>query len=691
VNERLVHVSITAYGEDGPKARWAATDLTIAAACGFMSLTGDEDRPPVRISAEQVFLHAGLEAVAAVLAALFERDHHSGRGQHVDVSALESFLLAAQFQMLGAPLGGTSAGRIGGGARTGPIRLRFIWPCRDGHIAVGLAFGTSLGRFARNLMEWVCEEGFCDEATRDKDWLGYGLQLLTGQEPIDEWERVKEIVGTFLLTRTKAELMDAAITRRLVIGPVSTLPEVLDNVHFRDRGTFTPEDGVRHLASFARFDGNRLPFPARAPALGTGGGGPPARPVSDPPGRPRHEADTTNGALAGLKVLDLTWVMAGAAGGRVLADYGATVVRVESTVHVDTIRTLGPFRDDTFDPEFSGPYNCANAGKLGLALNLSTPAAREVLADLVRWADVMLESYSPGVLDKLGFGIETLRQLNPSLVVVSSSLLGQTGPLASLAGFGNMAAAIAGFTEITGWPDRDPAGPFSAYTDSTAPRFLAIAALAAVERRRLTGCGTHVDLAQCESALQLLAPWLLDVEVTGRVLGRAGNDDPEMSPHGVYPAVGGWLALACRDDRDWAALSRRLGRADLDALSVAERRSRRHELARLIETWAAARPAGAAAEELQVVGVPAHAVQTVDDVHVDPQLVHRRYFREVPHPTQPEGTTWIESHRPRLSRTPAQLVRAGPTFGQDVEHVLRDLLGYTDERIGDLAAAGALE
>jgi crotonobetainyl-CoA:carnitine CoA-transferase CaiB-like acyl-CoA transferase len=498
---------------------------------------------------------------------------------------------------------------------------------------------------------------------------------------------VKEVIGRFFLTRTKTELVDAAIARRLVIGPVSTLPEVLDHDHFRAREVFAVEDGLRIPASFARIDGSRLALPSPAPALGNAGEWPPARRPDDD----RRTSTHDGGALAGLKVLDLTWVVAGAAGGRILADYGATVVRVESSVHVDTIRTLGPFRDDTFDPEFSGPYHGANAGKLGLALNLAVPAAREVLEDLVRWADVMLESYAPGVLQKLGFGTDTLRRLNPTMVVVSSSLLGQTGPLASLVGFGNMAAAIAGFSEITGWPDRDPAGPFSAYTDTTAPRFLAIAALAALEHRRRSGCGSHVDLAQCESAVHLLAPWLLDVDVTGRVLGRAGNDDPEMSPHGVYPSADGWLAVACRDDRDWAALCRCVGRADLDGLSLEGRRRQRQEIDRAIETWSARLPPDVASEQLQEAGVPAHAVQTVDRAYLDPQLVHRRYFREVAHPTQPGGTTWIESHRPKLSRTPAQFVRAGPTFGQDAEHVLRDLLGYTDERISEVAAAGALE
>ena len=689
-NDRLVHVSISAFGEDGPKATWAATDLTIAAATGFLSLTGDEDRPPVRISTDQAFFHAGLEAVAAVLAALYDRAEHSGRGQHLDVSAVESFLLASQYQMLGAPLHGTSAARVGGGARTGPVRLRLVWPCRDGYVNVGFVFGSSLGRFARNLMEWVCEEGFCDEDTRDKDWLGYGLKLLTGAEPIEEWERVKEVVAKFLLTRTKAELTEAAITRRLVIAPVSTLTEVLANAHFAARDVFAVDGGGRVPASFAKFDGVRLPLPAPAPTLGSAID---ATPWPRPEGRVASERgrNPVHGALSGLKVLDLTWVMAGAAGGRILADYGATVVRVESSVHVDTIRTLGPFRDDNYDPEFSGPYNGANAGKLGLALNLSVPAAREVLADLVRWADVVLESYAPGVMDKLGFGIAAMRQLNPTVIVVSSSLLGQTGPLAALAGFGNMAAAMAGFTEITGWSDRDPAGPFSAYTDTTSPRFLAIAALAAVERRRRSGQGTHVDLSQSESALHLLAPALLDAERTGRVLGRSGNDHPTMSPHGVYPASSGWLAIACRDDRDWVALSDVVGRPDLRELPVDARRARRVEIDHALEAWSSARAAGDAAACLQQAGVPAHAVQTVDDVHRDPQLVHRRYFREVAHPTQPGGTTWIESHRPTLTGTPARFERGGPTLGQDNEYVLHELLGYSYDHIGELAVAGALE
>jgi crotonobetainyl-CoA:carnitine CoA-transferase CaiB-like acyl-CoA transferase len=692
VNPRLVYASLTAFGGTGPKRRWAASDLTIAAASGFMSLTGDEDRPPVRISVDQAWHHACLEAVAAIGAALYERNSHSGRGQHIDVSAVESYLLASQYQMLGPPLHGTAVGRVGGGALTGPIRLRFVWPCRDGHVALGFVFGSSLGRFARNLMEWICEEGFCDEATRDKDWIGYGLQLMSGAEPLEEWERVKDIIARFLLTRTKAELTAAAISRRLVIGPVSTLTDVLSDPHFEARDVFTAEAGVRVLTSFARFDGARLAPAPPAPALGADHADwrPRPAPEDDGPVAVRSGADG-HGALSGLKVADLTWVMAGACGARILADYGATVVRIESTAHIDTIRTLGPFRDDHYDPEFSGPYNCANAGKLGLALNLNRPGALDVLADLVRWADVVLESFSPGFMGRLGFGTETIRRLNPSAVVISSSLLGQTGPRAGLAGFGNMAAAMAGFTALTGWPDRDPAGPFSAYTDVTSPRFLAIAVLAALEHRRRTGTGTDVDLSQCDSAIHLLAPELLDVQITGHETTRRGNDHPAASPHGVYATAAGWLAIACRDDDDWRSLAGLLDRPDLRTMSVEERLACHDTLEPLISAWCASRTADEAADQLQDVGVAAHVVQGVEEVHVDPQIVDRCYFREVPHPTQPGGTTWIESHRPVLSRTPCSFRRAGPVYGQDMDHVLHELLGYSYERIGELASSGMLE
>jgi crotonobetainyl-CoA:carnitine CoA-transferase CaiB-like acyl-CoA transferase len=180
-------------------------------------------------------------------------------------------------------------------------------------------------------------------------------------------------------------------------------------------------------------------------------------------------------ALADVKVLDFMWVMAGPAATRILADYGATIIRIESPTRVDTARTLQPFHANTPGPDASGLFGNCNAGKLGISLDLGNPRSREVVHDLVRWADIVTESFSPKAMRAWGFDYESLRKVKPDIIMLSTCLMGQSGPLSRIAGFGNMAAAISGFHNLTGWPDRKPAGPFGAYTDYVAPRFSAMA------------------------------------------------------------------------------------------------------------------------------------------------------------------------------------------------------------------------
>jgi len=179
--------------------------------------------------------------------------------------------------------------------------------------------------------------------------------------------------------------------------------------------------------------------------------------------------------LENVKICDFMWVMAGPASTRILADYGATVVRIESPTRIDTARTLQPYLDNKLGPDSSGLFANCNAGKFGISLDLANPKSREVVHDLVRWADVVTESFSPKAMRAWGFDYESLRKVNPKIIMLSSCLMGQSGPLAKIAGFGNMAAAIVGFHNLTGWPDRPPAGLFGAYTDYVAPRFTAMA------------------------------------------------------------------------------------------------------------------------------------------------------------------------------------------------------------------------
>lgn len=399
--------------------------------------------------------------------------------------------------------------------------------------------------------------------------------------------------------------------------------------------------------------------------------------------------------LADVRVLDLTWVVVGPATTRVLADYGATVVRVESTRWVDTTRTFGPFYTGRPGPENSALYQQFNAGKLGITLDLTKEAGRAVLRDLVRWADVVTESFLPKVMPAWGLDYDSLRQVKPDIIMVSTCLMGQSGPLSNFAGYGNLAAAISGFYNLTGWPDRPPAGPYGAYTDTVAPRFMAAAILAALDYRQRTGQGQYIDQSQAESALQFLGPALLDYTVNGRVQERRGNRDPYAAPHGVYPAAGEdrWVAIAVGNDEQWQALCSAMERPELVRdqrfSTTAARLQHQDELDAMVAAWTQTQDAHEMEAALQAAGVPASVVENSRDLYADPQLRHRGHFLEFPHPLH--GTAIVEGSRCRLSRTPAGIQRPAPTFGRDNQYVLETILGYSQEKIAELAAEGVLE
>ena len=198
--------------------------------------------------------------------------------------------------------------------------------------------------------------------------------------------------------------------------------------------------------------------------------------------------------LEGVHVLDLSWVMVGPASGRYLADMGADVIKVESSKRIDPVRTLGPFKDGKTGPERSVSYHNLNAGKRCVAIDIRRPEGREIVLRLADWADVVLESFTPGVLETLHLGYSELSQRNPRIIMASTSLLGQTGPYAKgTSGVGTMGAAMSGATYQIGWPDREPAGPFGPWTDAVTPRFIVASILAALHRRSLTGQGCYVD------------------------------------------------------------------------------------------------------------------------------------------------------------------------------------------------------
>ncbi len=704
VNPALVHVAITAFGSDGPKANWPATDLTLAAASGYSCLTGDSDRAPLRVSVPQVFHHAAADAAGAALVALYERDHHSGLGQFVDISAQQSHSVCSQSFLLCHPGNSGAASREAGGIRLAGLdaKVQLLWPCQDGQVSVTFLFGVSMGPFTANLMKWIHEEGFCDEATRDKDWIDYGTMLYDGREPIAEYERVKLIVRDFLATKTKAELFHATFTRRLLIAPVVTMAELVRSEHFAarqfwqdvDAGPCIPSGMVRTAGAFAKFSAAPLPNNAlgtqavpkaneTAPIWARA-----ARPAVIPPS---SSAPARRGRpLEGLKIADFMWVFAGPYTSRTLADLGATVVRVESSRRLDTLRTAGNFQDDKIHPDWAVQFTNVNAGKRSITLDLGSEAGREVAMDLVRWADVTMESFTPKAMAGFGLDYESLRTSKPDLIMSSSCLMGHYGPEASLAGFGTMAAAVSGWFHVTGWPDRLPCGPFSAYTDYVSPRFLVLAVLAALEHRRRTGQGQYIDLSQAEASLQFMSQAVLDYTVNGRIAERHGNDDEVYAPQGTYRAAGTdqWVALAVTGDEPWRAVCEVLARPDLASLSVQDRRARRRELDTIIQQWTSGLDPAEITERLVARGVAAHGVQNTVEAFNDPQLRHRDHFQQVPHSVM--GQTWVEGSRYRFSRTPA-VVGSPPALGEHNWEVLTELLGYDEDKAAALAAAGVFD
>ena len=677
-NPGLVYAAMTPFGSSGPKAGWAATDVTVAAAAGPMAQSGDSDRAPLRVGLPQTGLHAGAEAAIGVLMALHER-RRSGRGQFIDVSAQAAYAQATQSGILAAPNHAAPFERSALGIRMGPLEVQLFWPCQDGHVAITYLFGAAIGPFTVRLMQYAYEEGFCDEATRDKDWLNYTNLLLTGQEPITEYLRCCQIVGALCAGKTKAELFAAAQERRLLLVPVSTVDDLDQNAHLAAREYWRELDlngqSVRFPGPFARFSETPIQYGRAAPTLGehTDEVLGEARPMASLHGT---DSDNIQPPLSDLKLLDLMWVMAGPAGTRALADFGMDTVRVESSVRIDTARTLQPFiDDDPTQPEGSAMFHNMNGNKRMTTVDPANPAGRELLLDLVRWADVVTESFTPRAMRGWDLTWDTIHEVNPRVIMMSSCLMGQDGPLAEFAGFGNLAAAFAGFTPLCGWPDRSPAGPFGAYTDYVAPRFATAALLAALEERERTGRGQYIDVSQMEAAIHFLTPALLEYHLKGTIWSPSGNDDPHLSPHGVYPSAGvdQWIAIACRDDTDRAQLASLTGELTDAAINA----------------WTQARSPEEATETLQALGVPAHGVQASAQLAMDPQLAHRGHLVEMRHPTQNHSV--IEGARIVLSRTPARAPTIAPTMGADSDTVLRVLLGYADEQIVELVASGALQ
>jgi crotonobetainyl-CoA:carnitine CoA-transferase CaiB-like acyl-CoA transferase len=406
----------------------------------------------------------------------------------------------------------------------------------------------------------------------------------------------------------------------------------------------------------------------------------------------------TDGALAGLRIIDLGWAMAGPQATRILADFGAEVIKVESRARPDMGRVVfGPHVGER-GLETSGYFNNFNRNKLGITLNMQRPEARAIFARLVSISDGILENFSSDVMRNWGFDYEGLRRHRPDIVYVSMAGLGHSGPYAKYQTYGPSVQALSGLTHLSGFPDMQPAGWGYSYMDHTGGYMAAIAMLSALLHRRKTGDGQHVDLSQVEAAIGLTGTAILDYTVNGRASARDGNRSaqPPMCPHGVYRCAAApddpagddeWVAIACETDDDWRALARAIGRdawaADGALASVNGRMAREAEIDAAIETWTRPRSPREAMECLQTAGVPAGRVNRSRELYDDDaQLAHRGLFPTVEHPVV--GEHRIDGMPAALSRTPATFRRGAPTMGQDNAYVYGELLGMGAEEIARL-------
>ena len=397
-----------------------------------------------------------------------------------------------------------------------------------------------------------------------------------------------------------------------------------------------------------------------------------------------------------LKIVAFSWAMVGPLTLKFFADYGATVIRVETSLRPCVTRTSAPYKDNVPGLNRSGYFNHFSANMMSLSLNMNSPLGLGVAKDLIAWADVVMENFTPGVMDKWGLGYEALKQIKPDIIMVRQNGFGIEGPYKNLAAFGMILAAIAGIPNYIGWPDGGPLPiGVGAYTDSISPRFASAALIAALDYRDKTGKGQLIDLAQFETALYFLLPGLLDAGVNDREPVRNGNAVAHAAPHNVYPCEGKerWCTIAVASDAQWIALCNAIGRPELAADTrfdtLEHRKENEAALDAELKSWTIQRSPEEVMTILQAAGVAAGIVSNAADVFEDPQLRERGLFWPMEHNEMGMFTHLGSSVV--LSKTPAQATAPSPCMGEHNEFVITKILGKSDEEFVELLAAGVLE
>jgi crotonobetainyl-CoA:carnitine CoA-transferase CaiB-like acyl-CoA transferase len=660
----LVVVSITPYGRTGPHAHRPATEFTLQASCGSTGGRGLAGELPLQAGGHiGEWVSGGYAAVAALAAARAAR--RTGRGDHADVSMLES--MATTMQTYGSVAASLfrAAGADFVSGRT--LEIPSIEPTADGF--VGFCLGT--GQQLQDFLLMIERPDLIDEP-----------RFATMGERARNREEFLDIVRTWTTKQRTEDIVALAGALRIPVAAVGT-PTTLTSVdHYVERGVFVPNP----LGGFLQ---PRVPYrigafrgvPFEEPA-------PEAPPASDPPALP---APPTPGArpLTGLRVLDLTAFWAGPSATLTLAALGADVIKVEAHKRADGMRFASARKpgDDRWW-EWGMVYFGANPGKRGITLDLATPEGHDLVLRLAETADVVIENFSPRVMDNLGLTWQTLHKRNQRLILLRMPAFGLDGPWRDRTGFAQTMEQASGMAWMTGRADGPPLIPRGP-CDPNAGTHAVFALLAALEERDRTGVGAMIESTMVEATLNIAAEQLIAWTAEGREMRRDGNRGAGAAPQGVYRCAGddSWLALAAETGAHWRALVDLLrdGLADTGTdipwtgdEDLPARRADHDAVDAALSRWCATRDAADLEAALLAAGVPAAVVVPPAAIEQDPQLEHRGFLNRVVHPVT--GEHRVPGLPFRLASVSGPWVTtAAPTLGQHNEEVLIGELGLTED------------
>ena len=665
----LVITSITPFGHTGPYSGWEATDGVLDAASGMMFKAGVPAKPPLMPPSSLSNDVGSTTAVLVTLAAYWQK-LRTGHGQHIDLSLMDA---AAQATDWSLPMASAvlAAGLPVPQLRSGPGPFG-IYRCVDGYVRLVL---VSPGEW-RAMRAWLGEPEYLQDP--DLGRLAVRAQLGPVLDPL-----YRELFSGL----TRLEATDEAQRRGIAVTPLLAVDEVLANPHVQARQVFREyklESGQMAdvFSGPIEVDGLRQTPVAGLTALG-----------ADDDLPPRKDPDTAvpepSRPLEGVRVVDFGIGGVGVEGGRLLAELGADVVKVETRTYPDFIRVI-------YGGEMNAAFASSSRTKRSFGVNLKQPDGLGLCHRLMSTADVVIENLSAGAMDAMQVGYGTARGLNPRLVMVSSQLLGSNGPWSTWTGYGPSTQPVAGLLTIWDYDDDDPpAGNTTILPDHLAGRVVAIGALAGLISRHRSGAGCHVEVAQAEVTMAVIGDQLLKEALHPGSARPQGNHRDTGTPWGAYPCAGEdeWCVITVRDDSDWkqlkAALDHPAWAEKADFESPAARRAAREELDRHLAAWTSGWTRSELASRLQGFGVPCSPVLTaVDQLH-DPHLLAHGY--PVPLVQQDLGPMTFEGPCYFATGMPGPLITQAPRLGEHTREICRDDLNLTGAEFDRLVGLGALE